>query len=268
MLVSVIIPTYKPANYFEQCLRSLNQQTIDSSQLEIIIVLNGCREPWLSYIDIAIKKNISNLQVKLIQTDIPGVSNARNIGIDKSKGDYITFIDDDDYISPKYLEELLKNSSEDCMGLTDSIYFQDENHKLIYDNIHHNDYIRLKNIHNPTLYQSRRFFNGPVMKLIHRNIIGNRRFDVHFANGEDSLFMALISDRIKHCRFCISDAIYYRRIRPNSATTSKKSFLNKLINNLNRIVQYCKYWIKNPLKYNVSFMISRILASVKNLVVG
>ena len=168
--ISVIIPSYKPKDYLWECIDSLNNQTIDKSKFEIILVLNGCCEPWRSSILNWIKNN-PTLNINFIQTDKAGVSNARNIGMDNAQGEYIAFIDDDDYVSPSYLEEMLALSSPENVALTDSIYFADETEMLNYDNIHHNEYLKLKDLNNPSLYQSRRFFNGPVMKLIHKDII-------------------------------------------------------------------------------------------------
>lgn len=265
MDITVIIPSYKPGDYIEDCLKSLGEQTLSASDFEIMIVLNGCNEPWLSQIKNLIEKYLLQNNVHIIQTDTAGVSNARNLAIDIAKGEYLTFIDDDDYVSPKYLEKLLENSSSNCVGLTDSLYFDNESMEIIYDNTHHKEYNYLKDRISPTLFQARRFFNGPVMKLLHRDIIGNRRFDVRFANGEDSLFMALISDRIKSCKLCNSEAVYYRRIRTGSASNTNRKLWSIILNDIKCIEQYCIYWIKNPIKYNIPFLQSRILASIKNI---
>lgn len=267
MLVSVIIPTYKPGKYIDNCLQSIGLQTIDAKKFEVIIVLNGCDEPWHSQVETLIAKYLSEHNVSLIQTEILGVSNARNIALDLSKGDYVAFIDDDDYISPRYLEELLEYSSPQCIALTDSLYFDEDTGKFDYGNIHHREYLKLHENQNPSLYQVRRFLNGPVMKLIHKDIIGKRRFDKRFSNGEDSLFMALISDKIQKCHFCQPDAIYYRRIRLDSATTRKRSLFNRILNSYKAIIQYLKYWIQRPSDYNIMFMISRIVAQFKNILV-
>lgn len=267
MDISVIIPSYKPEDYIKDCLFSLNSQTLNKNLYEILIILNGCKEPWLQNLkDFLSSNNFHN--VRVLHTDTGGVSNARNIGIEKSVGDYIAFVDDDDFVSPTYLEDLLRVSTSNCVGLADSIYIDDETKHLKYDNIHHKEYWKLKDLENPSLFQARRFFNGPVMKLIHRDIIGNCRFDCRFSNGEDSLFMALISDRIIQCKFCPQDAVYYRRIRLNSATTSKRTLIMRCSNSVKKIIQYIKYWVKHPFRYNAPFMISRILASLKTFFIG
>lgn len=260
--ISIIIPSFKPKEYLEECIKAISNQTINRNLLEVLIVLNGCKEPWLSTIETWIE-NFSDLNINLLQTDTPGVSNARNIGLDVARGEYVTFIDDDDYISPDYLKDLIDVSSSDCVGLSDSIYFEDESRVLDKYNIHHREFLKLHNTENPSLFSARRFFNGPVMKLIHRSIIGDRRFDIRFKNGEDSLFMALISNRIKKLRFASEGAVYYRRIRNNSATTKNRALYRKILNGFNLIIQYIKYWIKEPTKYSSKFILSRIIGTLK-----
>lgn len=263
MKVSVIIPTYKPGDYLEECLASLGVQTLDSHLFETIIILNGCDEPWNTQVNDYIRKYLKGHNTRLIQTNQPGVSNARNMALDIASGEYITFIDDDDYISPSYLEELLEKSSEKCVALSDSIYFNDKTGELDYNNAHHLNYLSNIDIDKPSLFAVRVFFNGPVMKMLHRNIIGNRRFDRRFANGEDSLFMMLISDKIERVAFTSPKAVYFRRIRNGSATTKPRNKTAIWINYLALATTYTKYYFSNPMKYNWPFVLSRYLAIVK-----
>jgi glycosyltransferase, group 2 family protein len=266
MKISVIIPTYKPGRYIAECLESLGCQTLAADDYEIIIVLNGCNEPWHSELDSLIKRYLRDKNVRFIQTDKSGVSNARNIAIDFAKGEYITFIDDDDYVSPAYLEELLKHSSRDRVALTDCIYFDDESRKEMIDNAHHRNFVKNHQLTSPTLFQTRVFFNGPVMKLLHRDIIGERRFNPRFINGEDNLMMFGISDRIKKVTYTSTSAIYYRRIRENSATTKRRTRSQRIGNSMRIMVEYCKYLSKHPFGYNLSFILSRFAAELKSMI--
>lgn len=113
--ISVIIPSFKPQSYLYECLKSLKGQTFDHKRFEIIIILNGCKEPFYSDIQEYIKHNLSDLNINFIQTDTPGVSNARNIGLDNAKGEYICFIDDDDAVSSDYLKGLLEKANENTI---------------------------------------------------------------------------------------------------------------------------------------------------------
>ena len=79
MQITVIVPTYKPQDYIWRCLCSLKNQSIAHSNYEVVIVLNGCNEPYYSEIK---KFIIDEPNWRLVQTDTGGVSNARNVGID------------------------------------------------------------------------------------------------------------------------------------------------------------------------------------------
>ena len=116
MKISVVVPTYKPKYYLWECLNSLKEQTFPVDDFEILLVLNGCCEPYKSEIEEYLLKNVMS-NVYLIQVDQPGVSNARNIALDYAKGSYVAFIDDDDYVSPFYLEELYAKASLDTISL-------------------------------------------------------------------------------------------------------------------------------------------------------
>ena len=74
MDISVIVPTYKPQYYLWECLDSLKAQTFPRSDFEILLVLNGCCEPYKSKIEEYLLMNMMR-NVRLIQTDQPGVSN-------------------------------------------------------------------------------------------------------------------------------------------------------------------------------------------------
>ena len=124
MKISVIIPSFKPQGYLWQCLDSICNQTFSKGDFELILVLNGCKKPY----DEQIKAYIENhtyVNWNYIQTDVPGVSNARNIALNVAKGEYVAFIDDDDYVSPSYLEELYKKASYDCVSLSHPSAFYD-----------------------------------------------------------------------------------------------------------------------------------------------
>ena len=267
MKISVIIPTYKPQTYIWQCLDSLTNQTLPSNDFEIIIVLNGCCEPWKNTISTYIESKMSGMNIQFVQVDLGGVSNARNIALDIAQGDYIAFIDDDDYVSNVYLQQLLQVAGVDTVALSNTVAFKDGCETLgirysiaeVFKQFNHNNHITISS-------KVRKYFSGPCMKLIPRNIIKERRFDIRFQNGEDSLFMFLISDKINKIRFAQSEAIYYRRIREGSAISNLKSKSMIINNRLFLIKEYLKIYLKNPIAYDFLFFITRILASIKDIV--
>lgn len=266
MEISVIIPSYKPQDYIWECLDSLRDQTFNKEKFEIILILNGCNEPYHTQIKNYIDNNLVGYNVNFIQTDTGGVSNARNIGLDVARGKYITFIDDDDYVSPQYLEELYQKASPDTISLCYPFIFND----ICREQQQKSDLTNVYNIH----YEQkaiklsgkiRKYFSGPWMKLIPENIIGERRFDVRFKNGEDSLFMFLISDKISKLSFTSKKAIYYRRNRINSAVSLNKNKLYLLKNSFKLMFCYCKLYFTKPLNYNFKFFITRNLAILNGI---
>ncbi len=262
MQISVIIPTYKPQAYLFECLDSLARQTLDASLWEVVLVLNGCKEPWLEQINQYISIH-SIVQFRLLQTDTPGVSNARNIGLETAKGEYIAFIDDDDYVSPTYLEELLEHASTDTIALSNTEAFRDSERHLPY--YIEQEYLRYALDGKQPFYRPKRFFGGPCMKLIHRAIIGDRRFDTRFSNGEDSLFMFTISDCVRYADFTSPKAVYYRRLRTGSAINSKKGW-QTITNRLALMHAFSAIYWKSPRKYLFRFYLTRLIASIHAII--
>ena len=261
MEVSVIVPSYKPQSYLWECLNSVYNQTFPKDEYELILVLNGCNEPYNTHILEWLSKH-QDLQVRYIQTDIRGVSNARNMALDIVKGEYVAFIDDDDFISPSYLKELHDKATPDVVALCYPYAFNDGyiEKQLPYAITKAYDYC-VKHDSQNIVSMASKFFSGPCMKLIPMNFIHDRRFDVRFCNGEDSLFMFLISDKVKQVTFTSKQAIYYRRYRQGSALFSM-TLKQCLVNSFQLIKSYSQIWSKHPLEHSFVFYITRILGAV------
>lgn len=265
MKISVIVPTYKPQGYLWECLDSIYNQTFSKSDYELVLVLNGCNEPFHSQIKDWLGKH-SDLQVQFFQTDEGGVSNARNIALDNANGEYITFIDDDDLISPSYLQELYDNVAPDTVSLCYPYAFNDGEieKQLPYGITGAYDYYME---HKCTSLSSkvRKYFSGPCMKLIPMSFIQGRRYDVRFKNGEDSLFMFLISDKLHKISFTSKNAVYYRRYRIGSATMSKKNIWGIVNNQLRMIKEYSLIYFSHPIEYSLNFYLTRIMGAVRGI---
>jgi glycosyltransferase involved in cell wall biosynthesis len=261
--VSVIIPTFKPDNYIFECLGSLKEQIFPREKFEILLILNGDRDPFYTLLCNYINAEFGGYNIRLFYTDAAGVSNARNIGIDQCRGRYIAFIDDDDIVSENYLCRMYAMVHENIMPLSYSRAFKN-NIADTFDYFITRSYER--NINKRlSILNVRSFFSTPCCKLINREIIGNKRFDTEFQTGEDALFMFLISDKIKEMRLTGKDSVYYRRIRQGSLTTGRENKYT-VLKCLKRISVYTLIFFGNPFRYNFLFFISRILASLKSLV--
>lgn len=259
--ISVVIPSYNPGRYLFDCLDSIKNQTFSMDDYEVIIILNGCFEPYFNQITEYIQYN-KLMTWRLIHTDTSGVSNARNIGINISQGEYITFIDDDDIVSQIYLEGLFSVSSPICVGCANSYAFID-NVFEISDNFISGAFRKCKDLPY-SLFNYRQFLSPPWAKMIHRNIIGKTRFPVTLKKSEDSVFCFQLTRNIKEMALTSNNAIYYQRIRDGSAMRSKNSRLNELLQFLKIEYIYIIIYMKNPFSYSLPFFLSRIVACFRN----
>lgn len=102
-LVTVIVPVYNVEKYIEKCLSSICGQTYHN--LEIIVINDGSED---GSGDICEKYTKQDSRIKVIHQKNQGISVARNVGLERCKGRWITFVDSDDYIEAYMIEELLQ----------------------------------------------------------------------------------------------------------------------------------------------------------------
>ena len=103
-IVSIIVPVYNVEKYFSRCINSLLSQTYPF--LEIILVDDGSPDNCGEMCD---DFALSDKRIKVIHKANAGLGMARNTGLDYATGDYIVFVDSDDYVAPEYVEVLLNS---------------------------------------------------------------------------------------------------------------------------------------------------------------
>ena len=106
-LISVVVPVYNAQKTLSRCIESIQKQTYP--HLQLLLVNDGSKDDSLS---ICLEYASRDSRIKVIDIDNGGVSNARNTGILNSDGDYVTFIDSDDYVYDDYLETLYTNNTD------------------------------------------------------------------------------------------------------------------------------------------------------------
>lgn len=106
--ISVIVPIYNTEKFLEKCIESILNQTL--KEIELILVNDGSTDN--SYL-ICEKYAEKDSRILYIKIDNSGCSFARNIGLEKAKGEYITFVDSDDYIEKNMYEEMYKKAKEE-----------------------------------------------------------------------------------------------------------------------------------------------------------
>ena len=106
-LISVIIPIYNVEKYMDDCLKSVTEQTYKN--IEIILINDGSRD---NSIDKCYKWMKKDVRIKVYNKENGGASSARNYGLDRAMGEYIVFVDSDDYINDHMLEKLYEALKE------------------------------------------------------------------------------------------------------------------------------------------------------------
>ncbi|MGS0498016.1 glycosyltransferase family A protein [Pseudoalteromonas mariniglutinosa] len=257
--VAIIIPTYKPKEYLEECFDSISKQTLDNSDFCAYIGLNGPRDDYEYFVKSCLSKFKFNYQYFYIPT--AGVSVARNILIAESVEDYLVFLDDDDQISPNYLENLLSITTSKVMGIANVINFMNDR-KNQFENYIGRSFSNLES-NGTSFFLYRKYFSSPCAKMLHRDMIAQIKFDIKLARGEDGLFMANLSKNIHGFSKAPSDTIYYVNVRPASSSRKKVDRSEEFKKLLYLCGRYLNLTFCNG--YNKLFMVTRIVATIKHL---
>ena len=102
MKISVIVPVYNVENYLEKCLSSLVNQTLQ--EIEILVINDGSTDNSQKIIEVFQSKFPQ--KIKTFAKENGGLSDARNFGIDRATGEFLAFVDSDDYVSVTMMEEM------------------------------------------------------------------------------------------------------------------------------------------------------------------
>ena len=116
-LISIIIPIYNVENYLRQCLDSIVAQTYQN--FECLLINDGSPD---NSSDICREYVAKDTRFRYFEKENGGVSSARNLGIERSEGAYITFIDSDDWVDSDYLEVLYSAILEEQADIAVSTY--------------------------------------------------------------------------------------------------------------------------------------------------
>lgn len=257
--IAVLIPTYNPGDYIVRCLKGLNDQTLDRTSFKLYVALNGSDEKHSAYLKSVISGFDFDCEVFVLEK--AGVSSARNFLIENSTEEYIAFVDDDDFVTPEYLEGMLSVSSSTVIGVSDVCSFFED----VGERKEHYVGLCFKGLSEITFskFKSRKYFSSPWAKLIHRDIVKGVRFDTRLDIGEDALFMAQISRRVLAIRKATLSSCYNVCERPGSATRgeiNRKKELSRIM-----YLLWCYGRMLLSFRYNVFFILSRMVATVMHV---
>lgn len=229
--ISVIIPMYNSETFIRQCLCSVTCQTYQN--LEILVIDDGSEDGGAA---ICRELAESDDRVRVLRQENKGVSAARNHGIAAASGEYVFFLDSDDAIHFRLLEELVCQMEEHSAQLAFCDYTRMDSRQI-------DTAIKEMSCTNGKLgwqiaeeAETERWFHekyrykmsGIGGKMVRRDLIEteNLRFDESLANGEDSFFIYnLVCGKIRTVYFPVG--WYYYRMHPASATHSGKIVLDE-----------------------------------------
>ena len=184
-LISIIVPVYDVEKYIGRCVDSIINQTYKN--LEIILVDDGSPDNCGKICDEYAKKDC---RIKVLHIKNGGVSNARNVGIEASTGEYISFVDSDDVICPEMYEKLLNCALENNADIVQCHYYHlfEDGHKedmkceKTVQKIENTEDARKAVVYNKISF-------SVWAKLFKREIIGDIRFNTALKVSEDRLFV-------------------------------------------------------------------------------
>ena len=155
--ITVIVPVYNVENYLEKCLDSLINQTYKN--LEIIVINDGSTDNSGTICQEYARKDN---RIVYIEKENGGQSEARNMGLDRMTGSYVTFVDSDDWVEPNYVEVLYKKLLEYCADIAVGNYYSyDEKEGVFYFHIFGDSYYE-KVYDNVSIFEN--FYESQHMK--------------------------------------------------------------------------------------------------------
>ncbi|WP_299109756.1 glycosyltransferase [uncultured Winogradskyella sp.] len=198
-LISVIVPVYNAEQYLERCINSIANQTYRN--LEIILINDGSSD---SSKTICNSFATNDTRITVVNQQNGGSSIARNTGLEIAKGDFISFIDSDDYIEPIMLEKMLNLLLENNLEVVEIERNSAENNVVFDDSFKiENSITATKRIINTTSFQVWK-------RLYKRSIVENMRFIPNIIH-QDVFFTIDVINKVNSIGFLNSPLYQYNR---------------------------------------------------------
>lgn len=205
--ISVIVPVYQAQAFLSDCLDSLLNQTYP--HFELILVDDGSTDTSKQVCDAYASQDA---RVRVVRQKNQGVSAARNTGIESSDGDFLAFVDSDDWVEPNFFQCLLDAIGQAPIalcGVADTNPFSPEAELFS----RHQMQVR------PSRYAQLVYTNYAINKLYRRELLlpDGPRFDASMKRGEDAAFVAACLQKCDTIAAC-PDILYHYRVNEASAT--------------------------------------------------
>ncbi|MBR7160655.1 MAG: glycosyltransferase family 2 protein [Clostridia bacterium] len=219
-LISIIVPVYNVAPYLDRCIQSIVAQT--HQDIEILLIDDGSTDDSGAICDKYAKQDN---RIVVVHKQNGGVSSARNLGMDIAKGEYIGFIDSDDYIEPNMYERLHGSIIRENADLAVCGFKQVRvnGDTRVNDATSDMDWSKeniIKNYFTQGIIKELMY--APVNKLYKKSMLDDLRYCTQYRMGEDILFLFKVIDKMNKMVY-VEGSYYHYIMRENSAMTSKFS---------------------------------------------
>lgn len=217
-LISIIIPAYNVECYISICINSILSQTYNN--FEVIIINDGSTDKTG---EICKKYALKDSRIKLFYQENKGVSAARNFGIEKASGNYIIFIDADDFLEDNMIKIMYDNINKyKCDIFICNYNIIDTNG--IKNNLNHSEKVILEltaQDYKQKLYEHDSYRGYLWNKLIKKDVMDTIRFDENIHIMEDLIFLDKISKNVKKAYY-INDLYLYNYVQRYSSALNNK----------------------------------------------
>ena len=204
-MISIVIPVYNVLDYLPHCLDSIDVQT--SFRMEVVLVNDGSTDDSIS---VCKEYALRNPDVVVIDKENGGLSDARNIGTEIAKGDYIYYLDSDDWLAPNAIKSLYDYAIEnDCEIVQGGFYYAYDDH-LLFDNKYKKPFVLDRREAMLELIKNDYVKNFAWGKLYRADIVKKH----HFPKGkyyEDSYWQHLVLHECNRYGIVPTPLYYYRQ---------------------------------------------------------
>ena len=282
-LISVIVPVYNVHQYLNQCVDSILSQ--DYEEFEVILIDDGSTDGSEIICD---EYSLTDERIKVLHIKNGGVSNARNVGISLSKGEWLFFVDADDWISENALSvlhaetvshsnvELVVGSCVKAYKNHQELDAPDTVQKAVFDSDRRKKDLLSACILNvsssanafPDDMRSGPQLTYPVLKLYKKSIIDNNAisFSRALRLGEDKLFNIQYLLCCKGSIVFVNQRIYYYRMRVGSASNSLDGRMKCIVDyydSMHKVLgQLTEYHLEQFLNTNIVQMYWKLIQTI------
>ena len=222
-LISIVVPVYNAEKYLEQCLNSIQNQTYKN--FEVILVNDGSIDHSESICMDFVKVDT---RFKYFTKENGGASSARNFGLDHVLGEFITFIDADDWVDENHLEVLINNIKENNSDMAVSsikkfdnvsnfefrVYSKQEKYLLNYNKLNREEFLVIL----PKLIHASNSYKIAVSKLFKKELVTDVRFDESIIYGEDLDFFFKLYNKVNSISY-VDEITYIYRLHDESSSS-------------------------------------------------